>query len=257
MPEGPEVLFMIDSLQKFKNSYLNNIKIISGRYKRHDLPNNFKLFNKNLPSKINHIKCKGKFIYIILENEWCIWITLGMTGHFVFDKFKHTHYSFNTSEGDFYIDDMRNFGTLKFNKINNNISSLKKKLNSLGIDPLKKKNISYKEFKNLIKTFNSNMLIAELLLNQSFFCGLGNYLRSEILYEAKINPKLKLNQLNNNQLKRLYKYIFKIPLDSYNHQKKYLMLHSYPFKIYKKTLTPKGEKVKKYKIDNRSVFTIY
>ena len=101
------------------------------------------------------------------------------------------------------------------------------------------------------------MLIAELLLNQSFFCGLGNYLRSEILYEAKINPKLKLNQLNNNQLKRLYKYIFKIPLDSYNHQKKYLMLHSYPFKIYKKTLTPKGEKVKKYKIDNRSGFTIY
>lgn len=257
MPEGPEVLFMIDSLQKFKNCYLNTIKITSGRYKRHNLPNNFKLFNKNLPSKINHIKCKGKFIYIILENEWCIWITLGMTGHFVFDKFKHTHYSFNTSKGDFYIDDMRNFGTLKFNKINNNISSLKKKLNSLGIDPLKKKNISYKEFKNLIKTFNSNMLIAELLLNQSFFCGLGNYLRSEILYEAKINPKLKLNQLNNNQLKRLYKYIFKIPLDSYNHQKKYLMLHSYPFKIYKKTVTPKGEKVKKYKIDNRSVFTIY
>jgi formamidopyrimidine-DNA glycosylase len=257
MPEGPEVLFMIDSLQKFKNCYLNTIKITSGRYKRHNLPNNFKLFNKNLPSKINHIKCKGKFIYIILENEWCIWITLGMTGHFVFDKFKHTHYSFITSEGDFYIDDMRNFGTLKFNKINNNISSLKKKLNSLGIDPLKKKNISYKEFKNLIKTFNSNMLIAELLLNQSFFCGLGNYLRSEILYEAKINPKLKLNQLNNNQLKRLYKYIFKIPLDSYNHQKKYLMLHSYPFKIYKKTVTPKGEKVKKYKIDNRSVFTIY
>lgn len=256
MPEGPEVLFMIDSLQKFKNCYLNTIKITSGRYKRHDLPNNFKLFNKNLPSKINHIKCKGKFIYIILENEWCIWITLGMTGHFVFDKLKHTHYSFITSEGDFYIDDMRNFGTLKFNKINNKLSSLKKKLNTLGIDPLKEK-IPYKEFKNLLKTFNSNILIAELLLNQSFFCGIGNYLRSEILYEAKINPKYKLFELDNNQLKRLHKYIFKIPLDSYNHQKKYLMLHSYPFKIYKKTITPKGEKVKKYKINNRSIFTVY
>ena len=32
--------------------------------------------------------------------------------------------------------------------------------------------------------FNSNILIAELLLNQSFFCGIGNYIRSEILYEA-------------------------------------------------------------------------
>jgi formamidopyrimidine-DNA glycosylase len=144
MPEGPEILFMIDSLQKFKNNNLNSIKIIGGRYKRHNLPTNFKLFNKNLPSKINHIKCKGKFIYIILENEWCIWITLGMTGQFVF-----------------------------------------------------------------------------------------------------------------NQFKRLYKYIYKIPLDSYNHQKKYLMLHSYPFKIYKKTITPKGEKVKKYKINNRSIFSIY
>ena len=260
MPEGPEILFMIDSLQKFKKSTLINIKITGGRYIRHNLPNNFKLFNKNLPSKINCIKCKGKFIYIILENNWCIWITLGITGHFVFDKYKHTNYIFNTSKGEFYIDDMRNFGTLKFykldNKLDNKLSLLNKKLNTLGIDPLKDK-ITYKEFKNLLLKFNQNILIAELLLNQSFFCGIGNYLRNEILYEAKINPKSKLNKLNNNELKRLYKYIFKIPLDSYNHQKKYLMLHSYPFKIYKKNITPKGEKVKIYKINNRSIFTIY
>jgi len=256
MPEGPEILFMIDSLQKFKNSNLNNIKIIGGRYIKHNLPNYFKLFNNNLPSKINHIKCKGKFIYIILENNWSIWITLGMTGHFVFDKYKHTHYIFNTSKGKFYIDDMRNFGTLKFYKINNKLSLLKTKLNTLGIDPLKEK-ITFKEFKQVLKKFNPNILIAELLLNQSFFCGIGNYLRSEILYEAKINPKLKLNKLDNNELKRLYKYIYKIPLDSYNHQKIYLILHSYPFKIYKKKITAKGEKVKKYKIDNRSIFTIY
>ena len=71
-------------------------------------PINYNKFNKDLPSKIKQIKCKGKFIYFILENNWCIWITLGMTGHFVFDKTKHTHYVFKMNKLEFYLEDMRN-----------------------------------------------------------------------------------------------------------------------------------------------------
>ena len=259
MPEGPEVLFMIDSLQKYVNKKLLKLNITSGRYKRHKLPINYKKFSKSLPSKIKKIACKGKFIYIIFENDWCIWITLGMSGHFVFDKEKHCHYTFKTTNDEFYIDDMRNFGTLHFYKINDKMFSLEKKLDSLGYDPIQTK-ISFKQFKEHFRKFlkkTPKKEIAILLLDQTFIAGIGNYLRSEILYEAKLSPKMKLKQFSDLKLKKLYKYCIKIPKNSYEHQKRYLMLHSYPFKIYKKDKTPKGEKVKKYKMNGRSVYSIY
>ena len=259
MPEGPEVLFMIDTLQYYCNKILTNLNILSGRYTRHMKPINYNKFNKDLPSKIKQIKCKGKFIYFILENNWCIWITLGMTGHFVFDKTKHTHYVFKMNNLEFYLEDMRNFGTFHFYKLNDKKYNLLTKLNSLGLNTLQEK-ITFKVFREHFESFverTPNKMIGILLLDQSFVCGLGNYLRSEILYEANLSPKILLKNFTKEQIKELHKFCCKIPKDSYNHQKKYLMLHSYPFKIYKKEYSPKGEKVKKYKIGNRTVYSIY
>lgn len=259
MPEGPEVLFMIDELQKYINNDLISFKIISGRYTRHKKPIHYHKFNKLLPLKINKISCKGKFIYIIFENDWCIWITLGMTGHIVYEKTRYTHYIFNTSIDTFYLEDMRNFGTIHFYKLDDRKFNLNKKLDSLGFDIIQDK-INFKIFKNHFKNFikkTPNKMIGILLLDQSFLAGIGNYLRSEILYSANLSPKLLLKDFTEKQQKELYKYSFKIPKDSYNYQKKYLMMHSYPFKIYKKKFTPKGEKVKKYKLGNRTIYTIY
>ena len=42
-------------------------------------------------------------------------------------------------------------------------------------------------------------MIGILLLDQSFVCGLGNYLRSEILYEANLSPKILLKDLQKNK----------------------------------------------------------
>lgn len=259
MPEGPEVLFMIDSLQKYVNKNLIEFKINSGRYKRHSKPLNYKKFIKELPAKIKKIKSKGKFVYIIFDNDWCIWITLGMTGNFVFDKSKHTHYTFKTDNDEFYLEDMRNFGTFHFYKIDDKKFPLNKKLESLGYDSIQDK-ITLKQFKEHYQNFldkTPDKMISILLLEQSFISGVGNYLRSEILYEANISPKMKLKDLSDNELKRLHKFCIKIPKDSYQHQKRYLMLHSYPFKIYKKSITPKGEKVKKYKINGRTIYSTF
>lgn len=259
MPEGPEILFMIDTLQDYCNKNLKKLEILSGRYTRHKKPINYNKFANNLPSKIKEIKCKGKFIYFILENNWSIWITLGMTGHFVFDRSKHTHYVFKVNNLEFYLEDMRNFGTFHFYKLNDKKNNLVTKLNSLGLNTLQE-TITVKVFRQHFESFvgrTPDKMIGILLLDQSFVCGLGNYLRSEILYEAKLSPKLLLKDFTKQQIKDLHKFCCKIPKDSYNHQKKYLMLHSYPFKIYKKEYTPKGEKVKKYKIGNRTVYSIY
>ena len=254
MPEGPLVSIMVDKISKFEKDSLKKVQINSGRYKRHSLPKNFNTFNKSLPSKIKTIKNKGKFVYIVLENNWSIWITLGMTGHFVLKPLKHTHYCFVTSKGTFYIDDMRNFGTLSFYKLTDVKCPLLKKLESLGPDPIRS-DIKYKDFLKRFDIFKNKRpkeAIGELLMNQGFYSGIGNYLRSDILYDANICPLKELNKLTKTELNRLFKSMVKIMRLNYKNRKK----GRGKFLIYKKKYTAKKEKVKTYTIKGRTVYTI-
>ena len=52
------------------------------------------------------------------------------------------------------------------------------------------------------KKFGGRQL-CHLLLDQSFLAGVGNYLRSEILFNAGLNPSRKLNSLNSQEQKQL------------------------------------------------------
>ena len=55
----------------------------------------------------------------------------------------------------------------------------------------------------------------EILLNQSKFCGIGNYLKSEILYACKISPYRILKDLNDRDRKNIYIQSNKIIKASY------------------------------------------
>src|SRR5699024_3316892 len=48
-----------------------------------------------------------------------------------------------------------------------------------------------------------NRRLTTLLLDQGFLSGLGNYLRSEILFIAGIHPSYKLKDCSNEQIERL------------------------------------------------------
>lgn len=58
--------------------------------------------------------------------------------------------------------------------------------------------------------------LAALYLDQSFLAGLGNYLRSEILFCARLHPALKPQQLDDAALRRLARETLKISLRSYD-----------------------------------------
>ena len=47
-------------------------------------------------------------------------------------------------------------------------------------------------------------------MNQNFVAGLGNIYCSEILFDAKISPKKRFKNLNNNQIKQIIKSTKKI-----------------------------------------------
>jgi formamidopyrimidine-DNA glycosylase len=87
MPEVIEVRKTRDFLLKImKNKYIEEINILKGRYKTHKP---FELYNKikkMLPLKVLDIKTKGKFMYFILEHEFYIYSTLGLTGGWIYKK---------------------------------------------------------------------------------------------------------------------------------------------------------------------------
>jgi endonuclease-8 len=56
-----------------------------------------------------------------------------------------------------------------------------------------------------------------LLLDQGFLCGVGNYLRSEILFAARIHPQARPVDCNRSQLSRLAELALAIPRQSYHH----------------------------------------
>ncbi|MEM6753616.1 MAG: endonuclease VIII [Cyanobacteria bacterium P01_C01_bin.38] len=56
---------------------------------------------------------------------------------------------------------------------------------------------------------------SNLFLDQSFLAGNGNYLRSEVLFVAKIHPTLRPIDCNNKQLQQLAKAALSVPRQSY------------------------------------------
>lgn len=213
MPEGPEVKSMINQLDNIiRNQSLLHIEINSGRYSK-KAPDNFSDFCQNLPCKVNSVNCKGKFIWIEMNNGWNIWNTLGMTGGWKKTKHKHSHFTFGFEKGDIYYEDMRNFGTFKFNKDH---TELQKKLKSLGTD------IFEKEFtlEYVKKIFNTkkyhHKTVVDILMNQKLFCGVGNYLKAEILYACKISPHRKVEDLNENDMRNIYKFTKEISKNSFD-----------------------------------------
>ena len=246
MPEGPEVKTMVDRLQKFKGSNLKEINILSGRYKRHCPPTNIKEFKKTLPDKIDSINSKGKFIWIEMKSGWSIWITLGMTGHFVNRKMKHAHIQFKTGKGVFYKKDVRNFGCMFFC---NDKKSLEKKISELGPD-LIVETVTKDYLYNKIKSSRSKKTIAEYLLDQKVLSGVGNYVRADAMYLAGVNPFKNIQELTKKEAENIQKAVKKILRKNYKCQ---LKNYYCKFIIYGLEFTDKGEQIIRTKHKGRTI----
>lgn len=68
----------------------------------------------------------------------------------------------------------------------------------------------------LIDSRFRNRSLAALYLDQSFLAGLGNYLRSEILWQARLHPAVRPAALERNSRLRLARNTLRIPRHSYD-----------------------------------------
>ena len=106
-------------------------------------------------------------------------------------------------------------------------------------------------------------MIAPYLLKQEKFAGLGNYIKNEALYLAKIHPKTKANEIDDKKIEKLYEFIRYVAFsvlatyiqNKLNYFPKKLQV-PYKFKIYNRTKDDKGNIVKKEKISGRITYFI-
>jgi formamidopyrimidine-DNA glycosylase len=213
MPEGGEVRHIVDQLNSFTSSnIITGIDLLSGRYLKSQ-PDGISEFINNLPLQIKQVNCKGKFIYFELSNGWSIWNTLGLTGGWTNlpDKeFNRVRISF--AEGrPVYFHDMRNFGTIKFEKNND---KLQQKLKSLGPDILQE-DVPDFVLKAKFKK-NSKKTLPELLMDQKIISGVGNYIKAEALYLSKLSPHRLAGSLTDDEIALLNKAMTRVIRESYN-----------------------------------------
>jgi formamidopyrimidine-DNA glycosylase len=233
MPEINEIRRFADFIRtKIKNKEILDIKILNGRYKKHEPFFNYKLIKKQLPLKVKDVRTKGKFLYIIFDKDLYLFNTLGLTGGWCYKKNNKTKYQFSdnldnysyylpedqiniytnnalnhlnieftTRDGLLYYYDVLSFGTLK---VVSGENELNKKLSQLGPDIMDNKT-DLELFKNQIrKKKNLEKEIGIVLMDQKTISGIGNYLRSDILYTSKINPFRKVKKLEDNELEIIY-----------------------------------------------------
>jgi endonuclease VIII len=233
MPEVIEVRTYADFIkEKILNKTLQDIVIQNGRYKNKRPFEYYKELVKELPLKIKDIESKGKFMYIELSNGMFLGFTLGLSGGWFFrssgskslihgldfsskysvenkEKYEgyfqksltHINVEFKTSVGDLLFYDTLSYGTIKVFK---NEDELEKKLKSIGVD-IMDETLDFNSFRERIfLKKNLQKPIGNVIVDQKTISGVGNYLRSDALWMAKISPFRKVKDIDDKELKILH-----------------------------------------------------
>lgn len=231
MPEIVEIRKFADFIGlNLKNQNIIDIKILNGRYKKHGPFEKYNIFKNNLPLKLLDVKTKGKFMYMIFENDFFIFSTMGLNGgwcylgegkkkyefseniddyalyladdkinSYIKNALNHLNVEFRTKKGSLYYFDTLSFGSLKVIK---GVEELNKKLKTIGPDIM---DTDLDLFIDKIKK-NTNLIkkIGIVLMDQKVISGIGNFLRAEILYLSKISPFRKVNKLTDDEIKDIF-----------------------------------------------------
>jgi formamidopyrimidine-DNA glycosylase len=254
MPEAPEIFYLKELIKsKIKNH--DFINIISNTKSKRKLPKK---------SRVIDCDCKGKLLWIQTK-DYYVHLHMMISGWLVFEKPKICKYEFVFDNMSIYLDDTRRFSKVKIIKSEDEHLKI---ISELGLSFLKNE-ITKDKFVNIIS--NSNKNISSLLLNQQIFCGIGNYIRNEVLYMLKIHPMKVSNTINIKDIEKMYEKIryvmfsnlyelllqdnLKIPKFIKKISPKKLQI-PYKFKVYSKEKDPYGNKIIREKIAGRWAYYV-
>ncbi len=198
MPELPEVETIKVGLSKkivglkikkvevlSPKSFLGDIKDVEGR-------------------KVTDIIRRAKMLSITLDNDLKLLIHLKMSGQLILDGVptKSTRVIFHFEDGTkLLFNDQRKFGWIK-------VISDDSHFDKLGPEPLEK-DFTYEVFKTQILK-RKNTPIKVVLLDQEIISGIGNIYACEAVFISKIDPRRKVSDLKDIELKNLYKAVVEV-----------------------------------------------
>lgn len=143
-----------------------------------------------------------------------MWVTLGMTGVWLKERTAYARLSIDYHSimppykgGTLYFDDVRNFGTIRFSQ---DRTELQKKLASFGIDLLNERHHPNDTLAVLQKKRNVKRTLAEVLMDQRCFAGVGNYVKAEVLYRARLSPNRTCDTLTKDDILCLHDKIIEV-----------------------------------------------
>lgn len=234
MPEGPEVFLIVQQLRK--------------HLKPDDYP---KIF------------CVGKNIFINRKSGDYIYNHLGMTGWWTFNNSsepeRHETAQLPTTSGFAHFIDPRKLGEFKIM----NVREVENKLEQLGPD------INGISLEALNKALGARprSVLGTVIMDQSTISGVGNYLRAEILYTARLDPRRKVASLNAGDYEKLHKAINKVfhEVVEAGGESKYTGFGdagdadtggSYKPKVYGRTKDKNGREVRADKMGGRTLYWV-
>lgn len=202
MPEGPEVYTTAQFLhQRFAGKTLTGIyhhteKCLYGNPTGRD------------EGEVIRIRSYGKKIIFDLSSNDYLMVALMMEGKLHLQPAnKHLHITLRFSDGSkLYYCETRPFGGIYYCHGKEELEAC---LHNVGPD-LIQDDITEEKWLQVWRGLRSKKSICELLLDQKIFSGIGNYLRADILYDAKIHPLSTLHTLTDKLLIRLYRSTMKI-----------------------------------------------
>lgn len=253
MPEGPEVRIIGESLAKQVSSKkITAINVLSGRYTKKPLPGlDYAL--SNTPLDIVGVGVHGKFMYWITRNDVFLYNTLGMTGRWSNVETSHARVEFCFDDGKkIFFEDQRNFGTLKFVVGRENLIS---KLNGLGPDLLAS-NIPDTDFIDRLRK-KEKWSVCKALMDQSVVAGIGNYVKAESLWRARLSPHRPIEDITDQEMSNLRKCCQEVLYESYSSGGASIKTYTRPdgtlgqysqrFAVYNQKTDPDGNNVVKEK----------
>ncbi len=185
MPEGPSILFLKNKLQRYKGKTVSE----AAGYGEMDK-------SKIVNIKLVDIETYGKNLLFVFK-DFFVGVHLGLFGSMLVNKRKKVNASFSLhfpdGEINFYVAKTKLYEGKPSDHFNFKTDILKPEF-----DP----DFILKELEN-----HGDEMIGDVLMDQHIFAGVGNIIRIETLYHAKIHPQSIVKEIPEKKLVFLLKMV--------------------------------------------------
>ena len=210
MPEGPEIRLAADEIAKA--IALKPIKEIFFAFDR------LKPYQDILARQlITRVDTKGKAMLIRFDGGLSIYSHNQLYGKWIIDQ----AYSYPETKRQLRLAIHNNrssallYSASDIEVLDDNAIAQHPFLSRIGLDILDERTTNSKVEARLLDKSFQRRRFTSLLLDQRFLAGLGNYLRSEILFVAQIHPTLRPIDCSPMQISALAKAALEVPRQSY------------------------------------------